>query len=170
MLRQRCPKETVPGRMEQRCGLRHRALSTWILGFKTAHWMGHSEDQMLRKDQRCCAEKRNTKSVSKGGSDRTLYSMAVPGFSLHSEEDSDRTIAGGVHGQGSAPEPDPRHISDFQFNSDVGWGSGVLGVMLGVTMIVLCHQSQRLSRNPHSSRRNPRFPTHPAASRLNLEA
>lgn len=36
------------------------------------------------------------------------------------------------------------------------WG-GVLGVMLGVTMTVLCHQSQRLSRNPHSTGSTPAF-------------
>lgn len=146
--RQRCPKETIPGRMEQRCGLRHRALCTCILDFKIAHWMGHSEDQTLRKEQRCFAEKRNTKSVSKGSSDGTLYSMAVPGFSLHSEEQNDSTIAMGVHCQGSVPEPDPPTLvtsSSFQM-----W-DGVLGVMLGVTMKALCHHSWCFSRSPHSS-------------------
>lgn len=47
---------------------------------------------MLRKEQRCYAEKRSTESVSKGSSDGTLYSMAVPGFSLHSEEQNDSTL------------------------------------------------------------------------------
>lgn len=120
---------------------------------------------MFRKEQRCYAEKRNTKSTSKGSSDRTLHSTAVPGFSLHSEEESDSTVARGVHCQRSVPEPDlPTSVTS---SSSQIWDR-VLGVMLGVTIKALCHHFWCLSRSPRSSTAAmdtiPRFPTHPAAS------